>query len=109
MTFLKPYKYQVSTVNFHPLFLSLLSCTTLVAQTIKNLPANAEDPGSIPGSKIPWRRERLPTLVFLPGEFHEQGSLVGYSLRGHKISDMTERLMHNTFFSLSLILYFYFI
>ena len=20
--------------------------------------------------KIPWRRERLPTLVFLPGEFH---------------------------------------
>ena len=59
--------------------------------------------------KIPWRRERLPTLVFLPGEFHEQGSLVGYSLRGHKISDMTERLMHNTFFSLSLILYFYFI
>ena len=27
---------------------------------------NAGDPGSIPGSgKIPWRRERLPTAVFL--------------------------------------------
>ena len=29
--------------------------------------------------KIPWRREWLPTPVFLPGEFHEQRSLVGYS------------------------------
>ena len=24
--------------------------------------------------KIPWRRERLPTLVFLPGESHGQGA-----------------------------------
>ena len=22
-------------------------------------------------SKIPWRREWLPTLIFFPGEFHE--------------------------------------
>ena len=29
--------------------------------------------------KIPWRREWLPTLVFLPGEFHGPKSLVGYS------------------------------
>ena len=29
--------------------------------------------------KIPWRREWLPTPVILPGEFHEQRSLVGYS------------------------------
>ena len=29
------------------------------------------DLGSIPGSgKVPWRREWLPTPVFLPGEFH---------------------------------------
>ena len=28
--------------------------------------------------KIPWRREWLPTPVFLPGEFHGQGSLVGH-------------------------------
>ena len=39
---------------------------------------NAGNPGSIPGmGKIPWRRERLPTPVFLPGEFHGQRSLVG--------------------------------
>ena len=30
--------------------------------------------------------------VFLPGEFHGQRSLVGYSSRGHKESDMTEQL-----------------
>ena len=31
-----------------------------------------------------------PTPVFLPGEFHEQRSLVGYSLYGHTDLDMTE-------------------
>ena len=42
---------------------------------------------------IPWRREWLPTAVFLPGESHEQRSLVGYSPQGHKESDMTEQLI----------------
>ena len=35
----------------------------------------------------------LPTLVLLPGEFHGQRTLVGYSSWGHKESDMTEQLM----------------
>ena len=39
---------------------------------------------------IPWRREWQATLVFLPGKFHGQRSLVGYSPWGHKESDMTE-------------------
>ena len=34
--------------------------------------------------KIPWRREWLPTLVFLPGKSHGQRSLAGYSPWGHK-------------------------
>ena len=42
--------------------------------------------------KIPWRREWLPTLVFLPGEFLGQRSLAGYSSWGHKESDTTEPL-----------------
>ena len=42
--------------------------------------------------KIPWRREWLPTPVFLPGEFHGQRSLVGYSLWGRKELDKTEWL-----------------
>ena len=48
---------------------------------------NARDLGSIPGSgRFPWRREWQPTPVFLPGKFHGQRSLEGYSPRGHKES-----------------------
>ena len=32
--------------------------------------------------KIPWRRKWQPTLVFLPGESHGQGNLVGYTVHG---------------------------
>ena len=31
---------------------------------------------------IPWRRERLPTPIFWPGEFNRQRSLVGYTVYG---------------------------
>ena len=34
--------------------------------------------------KIPWRRARQPTPVFLPGKSHGQRSLVGYSPWGCK-------------------------
>ena len=34
---------------------------------------------------IPWRREWLPSPVFLPREFHGQRSLVGYSPWGRRI------------------------
>ena len=40
--------------------------------------------------KIPWRRAWQPTPLFLPGNFHEQRSLVGYSPWVHKESDMTK-------------------
>ena len=47
---------------------------------VKNPPVNAGDAGLIPGLVIsPWRRKWQPILVFLPGEFHGQRSLVGYS------------------------------
>jgi len=42
--------------------------------------------------KIPWRRAQQLTLVFLPGEFHGQGSLAGCSPWDHKKSDMTEAI-----------------
>ena len=45
---------------------------------------NAGDPVSSPGSgRSPWRREWLPTPVFMPGEFHGQRILVAYSPWGH--------------------------
>ena len=53
---------------------------------VKNLPAMEETWVG----KIPWRREWLPTPVFLPREFHGQKSLAGYSPWGHKESDTTE-------------------
>ena len=50
---------------------------------VKNLPAIGR-PGFNPWvGKIPWRRERLPTPVFWPGECHGLG---------HRESDMTEWL-----------------
>ena len=69
------------------IYFSILCCqASLVVQTVKNLPAMWE--------KILWRRERLPTPVFWPGEFHGL-----YSPWGRKESDTTEWL---TFISLNL-------
>ena len=46
----------------------------------KESACDAGDPCLIPGSgRFPWRRKWLPTLVFLPGEFHGQRSLSGFS------------------------------
>ena len=51
----------------------------------------AGDPGWIPWvGKIPWRREWQPIPVFLPGEFHGQRRLEGYSPSCQKESDATE-------------------
>ena len=58
-----------------------------VAQLVKNPPAMWKTWVQSLGWEIPWRRERLPTPVFWPGEFHEL-----YSPWGRKESDATERL-----------------
>ena len=42
--------------------------------------------------KVPWRREWLPTPVFLSGEFYGQRSLAGYNPQGHREADTTEQL-----------------
>ena len=39
-----------------------------------------------------WRRKWQFTPIFLPGKFHGQRSLAGYSLKVYKESDMTELL-----------------
>ena len=43
-----------------------------------------------------WRRQWHRTPVPLPGESHGRRSLVGYSPRGHKELDTTERLNFRT-------------
>ena len=60
----------------------------LGGSTGKESTCNVGDLGLIPGlGRSPWRRERLPTPVLWPGEFHGL-----YSPRDHKESNMTERL-----------------
>ena len=60
---------------------------SMVAQLVKNLPAMRR-PGFYPWvGKIPWRRERLPTPIFWPGELHGL-----YNPWGHKESDTAEQL-----------------
>ena len=51
---------------------------SLATRTVKNLPAVWETWIRSLGREDPWRREWLPTPVFLPGEFQGQRSLVGY-------------------------------
>ena len=55
---------------------------------------NAGDPGSIPGlgRSSGEGKERLPTPVLWPGEFHRL-----YSPQGHKESDTTEQLSLSLF------------
>ena len=53
-----------------------------------------------------WSRNWQPTPVFLPGEFHGQRSLAGYSPWGRKELDTMERLTHtHTHTSLHLDIY----
>ena len=63
-----------------------------MAQTVKNPPTRQETGFDPVVGKILWRRAWQPTAVFLPGKSHGQRSLAGYSPRGRKESDTTERL-----------------
>ena len=66
-----------------------------VAQKVKRLPALQETWVRSLGWEDPLEKwmathSRQPTLVFLPGEFHGQRTLVGYNPWGLKESDTTE-------------------
>ena len=58
---------------------------------IKNLPSMQETwVRSLGQEDAPWKRAWQPTLGFLPGEFHGQRSLAGYSPWGRKELVTTE-------------------
>ena len=44
------------------------------------------------GWEDPWKRKWRPIRVFLPEKFHGQRSLLGYSPKSQKESDITEQL-----------------
>ena len=64
----------------------------LVVQTVKNLPAMQETWVQSLGGEDPWRRKWQPTPIVLPGRFHGQRSLTGYSSQGRKQSNPTEQI-----------------
>ena len=79
----------------------IIISTSWVTQAVKNLPAIWETWVWSQVGKIPWRREWWPTPVFLPGKFHGQRSLVGYSSWGHKELNTSEWLTLNFSFIIS--------
>ena len=62
---------------------------SLIAQLVKNTPAMQKTLVGLLGWEDSWRRDRLPTPVFWPGEFHGL-----CSWWDHKESDTTEPLSH---------------
>ena len=77
-------EYWSGVPSSYPLQYSL---APLVAHLVKNLPAMQETWVRSWVGKMRWRRERLPTPVFWPGEFHGL-----YSPWGCKELDTTEQL-----------------
>ena len=75
---------------------------SLVAQVTKNLPAMWETWVQSLVGTIPWRRERLPTPVFWPREFHGL-----YSPWGHEELDTTQQLSLSLYHIYSLYNIFY--
>ena len=67
---------------------------SLLAKMVNTLPAMQENEFDPWIGKIPWRRERQPTPVFLSGKFHGQRNLVDYSPWVHKDLDATEQLTY---------------
>ena len=65
---------------------------SLVTQMVKNPPEILETRVPSLGGEDPREKEMATHSIFLPGESHGQRSLVGYSPRGRKESDTTERL-----------------
>ena len=69
---------------------------SLVAQSVKNLPAVQETRVQSLGWEDPLEKEWQPTPVSLPGKSHGQRNLVDFSPWGRKESGTTERLTHIT-------------
>ena len=63
---------------------------SLVVQMVKSLPVMQETWIQSLGQDDPLQKELLPTPVFLPGEFHGQRRLTGYSPWGHQESDTND-------------------
>ena len=66
-------------------------CSTSPVTTVAG-GSDSKECAAMWGGEVPWVREWLPTLGFLPGEPHRERSLAGYSWWGHKDSNTPEWL-----------------
>ena len=73
-------------------FLSLVVTSSNPSLLVKNLPATQETWVQSLGGEDPLEKGMATHFSILPGELHEQRSLVGYSPWGCKESDMTAKL-----------------
>ena len=95
VVYIKGLFFSLSSSNVHIFFQSKFNSimyvwASPVALMVRNLPANIGSGFNPWVGKITWRRSWQSTLVFLLGESHRQRTLAGYSLCGHKKSDMIE-------------------
>ena len=70
----------------------LFKSDSLVAQTVKHLPAMQETRVRSLGWKIPWRRKWQSTPVLLPGKSHGQRIRVGTLVGLHGVAKSRTRL-----------------
>ena len=90
--------YKNSSITGYLIVTLTIYRTALVAQMVKRLSTMQETWVWSLGKEDPWRKKWRPTSVLLPGKSHGWNSVVGYSPRGHKESDTTERLHFLSFF-----------
>ena len=81
------------SINTISCYLQIVSYwASLVALMVNSLPAMQETQVQSLGWEDPLEEEMATHSVFLPGKFHGQKSLMGYSPWGCKELDTTERL-----------------
>ena len=81
-------------LKFGPLKNELFPYLWILTDLCMFLPAMQETPVQFWGGKICWRRDRLPILVFWPGEFHGQfSSIAGRSFTSWATREALHGLM----------------
>ena len=93
-------KGKLEHVNLYLVFQCILGLPWWLSGKGSACQCDARDVSLIPRSgRSPGEGKWPPTPVFLPGKFHGQRSLVGYSAWGCKECDMTEYTAHIMYFT----------
>ena len=75
----------INITFYYCLIINRYMQASVVAQTVKHLPAVQETRVQSLGQKIPWRRRWQPTPVLLPGKSHGWRSVVGSFMGSQRV------------------------